>query len=127
MKIDRTFAREVKKAANGDGSREARFAFLALAKEACKKLSTPDVMREFDNILREYGRVAVGLCVAVTVRERRDRLQSRTVLWALKVLKLWTNKPMDTCCLYIKDNLNSTRIETYAGSLINLTIEDEPE
>ena len=127
MKLDRTFAREVKKAANGDGSREARFAFLALAKEACKKLSTPDVMREFDNILREYGRVAVGLCVAVTVRERRDRLQSRTVLWALKVLKLWTNKPMDTCCLYIKDNLNSTRIEAYAGSLINLTIEDEPE
>ena len=127
MKLDRTFAREVKKAANGDGSREARFAFLNPAREAAKKLSTPNVRDVFDDILREYGRAIVGLCVAVTVRERRDRLQSRTVLWALKVLKLWTNKPMDTCCLYIKDNLNSTRIEAYAGSLINLTIEDEPE
>lgn len=127
MKLDRTFVREIKKTANGDGSRETRFAFLTLAKEACKKLSTPGVMRKFDNILREYGRVAVGLCIAVTVRERRDRLESRTVRWALEVLKLWTNKPRDICCLYINDNLNSTRIETYAGSLINLTIEDEPE
>lgn len=37
MKLDRTFAREVKKAANGDGSREARFAFLNPAREAAKK------------------------------------------------------------------------------------------
>ena len=124
MKLDRTFAREVKKAANGDGSREARFAFLALAKEACKKLSTPDVMREFDNILREYGRVAVGLCVAVTVWERRDRLESRTVRWAMKVLELWTNRPSDTLCLYIFDNLHPSRIEEYAGSFIKLTTEE---
>ena len=125
MKLDRTFAREVKKAANGDGSREARFAFLNPAKEAARKLSTPNVMREFDGILREYGRATVGLCVAVTVWERRDRLESRTVRWAMEVLKLWTNRPPDTRCLYIGDNLHPSRIEEYAGSFIKLTTEED--
>ncbi len=82
MKLDKTFAREINNIANGDGSREARFAFLNLAKEAAKKLSKPNVTEKFNDILREYGRVAVGLCVAVTVKERRDRLDSSTVLWA---------------------------------------------
>ena len=124
MKLDRTFAREIKKTANGDGSREARFAFLNPAREAAKKLSTPNVRREFDDILREYGRVTVGLCVAVTVFERRDRLESRTVRWAMEVLKLWTNRPSDILCLYIHDNLHPSRIEEYAGSLIRLTTEE---
>lgn len=125
MKLDRTFARGVKKAANGDGSREARFAFLNPAKEAARKLSTPNVMREFDGILREYGRATVGLCVAVTVWERRDRLESRTVRWAIEVLELWTNRPPDTRCLYIGDNLHPSRIEEYAGSFIKLTTEED--
>ncbi len=125
MKLDRTFAREVKKAANGDGSREARFAFLNPAKEAARKLSTPNVMREFDGILREYGRATVGLCVAVTVWERRDRLESRTVRWAMEVLKLWTNRPPDIRSLYIGDNLHPSRIEEYAGSFIKLTTEED--
>ena len=125
MKLDRTFAREVKRAANGDGSREVRFAFLNPAKEAARKLSTPNVMREFDGILREYGRATVGLCVAVTVWERRDRLESRTVRWAIEVLELWTNRPPDTRCLYIGDNLHPSRIEEYAGSFIKLTTEED--
>ena len=125
MKLDRTFAREVKKAANGDGSREARLAFLNPAREAAKRLSTPIVMREFDDILREYGRATVGLCVAVTVWERRDRLERRTVRWAEEVLKLWTNRPHDTLTLYINDGLHPTRIEEYAGSFIKLTTEEE--
>lgn len=125
MKLDRTFAREIKKTANGDGSREARFAFLNPAREAAKRLSTPIVMREFDDILREYGRATVGLCVAVTVWERRNRLESRTVRWAMEVLKLWTNRPHDTLCLFINDGLHPTRIEEYAGSLIRLTTEED--
>ena len=125
MKLDRTFSREIKKTANGDGSREARFAFLNPAREAAKKLSTPDVMRDFDDILREYGRPAVGLCVAVTIWERRDRLESQTVRWAFETLKLWTNRPPDIRCLYIGDNLHPTRIEEYAGSFIKLTTEED--
>lgn len=125
MKLDRTFAREIKKTANGDGSREARFAFLKPAREAAKRLSTPNVREEFDDILREYGRVAVGLCVAATVKERRDRLYSKTVRWAEQVLALWTNGPHDTSCLAIHDNLHPTRIEEYAGSFIRATTEEE--
>lgn len=125
MKLDRTFAREVKKAANGDGSREARFAFLNPAREAARKMSTPEVMREFGNVLKEYGRAAVGLCVAVTVWERRDRLDDSTTRWAMEVLKLWTNRPGDTLCLYIHDNLHPSRIEEYAGSFVKLTTEEE--
>lgn len=125
MKLDRTFAREVKKAANGDGSREARLTFLNPAREAAKRLSTPIVMREFDDIIREYGRATVGLCVAVTVWERRNRLERRTVRWAEEVLKLWTNRPHDTLCLFINDGLHPTRIEEYAGSFIKLTTEED--
>lgn len=125
MKLDKVFAREVKKTANGDGSREARFAFLNPAKEAAKKLSTPSVREKFDSILREYGRVAVGLCVAVTVKERRDILDSSTVLWAEQTLALWTNRPHDISCLLISDDLHPTRIEEYAGPFIKLTTEAE--
>ena len=125
MNLDRTFAQEIKKNANGDGSREACFAFLNPAKEVARKLSTPNVRNDFNDILREHGRIAVGLCVAVTVWERRNWLKQRTVQWAEEVLKLWTNKPRDTLCLFINDNLHPSRIEEYAGSLINLTIEEE--
>lgn len=121
MKLDRTFVQEVKKTANGDGSREARFAFLTPAREAARKLSTPNVMQEFGDILWEYGRATVGLCVAVTVWERRNRLERRMVQWAEEVLKLWTNRPHDTLCLFINDGLHPSRIEEYAGSFIKLT------
>ena len=125
MKLDGTFAREIEKTANGDGSREARFAFLNPVRDAAKRLSTPNVRNDFDDVLREYGRATVGLCVAVTVWERRDRLESRTVRWAEDVLKLWTNRPHDTLCLFINDGLHPTRIEEYAGSFIKLTTEEE--
>lgn len=125
MKLDRTFVQEIRKEANGDGSREARFAFLRLASVAAQKLSTPDVMREFNNILREYGRATVGLCIAVTVWERRDRLSRKTVYWAQEVLKLWTNRPGSLLRLYIRDNLHPTRIEEYAGPLIKMTTEED--
>lgn len=121
MKLDMYFAREVEKTANGDGSREARFAFLTPAREAARKLSTPNVMQEFDNTIREYGRATVGLCVAVTIWERRNRLERRTVRWAEETLKLWTNRPHDTLCLVINDGLHPSRIEEYAGSFIKLT------
>ena len=111
MKLDGTFAREIEKTANGDGSREARFAFLNPARDAAKRLSTPNVRNDFDDVLWEYGRATVGLCVAVTVWERRDRLESRTVRWAEDVLKLWTNRAPDNLCLFINDGLHPTLIE----------------
>lgn len=123
LKLDSTFEKEIRKIANGDESREARFAFLRSAKEATRKLSTANVRNDFSKILSEYGRVTIGLCVAVTVQERKDRLSENTVRWANAVLKLWTNRPNDIFCLAIHDNLHPTRIEEYAGSFIRLTSE----
>lgn len=124
MKLDRTFARDIQKVANGDGSREARFAFLKVAGKAAEQMSSPDIMDHFDQVLQEYGRVAVGLCVAVTAFERKDRLNSGAVRWATAVLSLWTNRPYDILCLYIHDGLHPSRIEEYAGAFMKLTTEE---
>lgn len=124
MKLDRTLAREIK-AANGDGSREARFKFLLPAKAAARELSTPAVMAEFNDVLKTYGRATIAVCVAATVLERRDRLERSTVRWAQEVMRLWTNRPNDCGCVVIRDNLHPTRIEEYAGAFIRLTTEEK--
>ena len=125
MKLDGDFVREVRKKANGDGSREARFAFIKEAKEARKKLSTPEVRRTFWECIKEYGRVPVAICVGATIIERRDRLKTRTVRWATSVLELWTNKPYSGIAFaHINDNLHPTRIEEYAGEFMRLTTEE---
>lgn len=124
MKLDRVFAREITKA-NGDGSREAKFALLKPARAAAHEMSTPDVMRNFPNIVKKYGRVAVGLCVAATIIDRQDRLEPDSVRWAREVMKLWTNRPGDQNCILIGDGLHPTRIEEYAGSFIRLTTDTD--
>lgn len=81
MKLDGTFAREIEKTANGDGSRKARFAFLNPARDAAKRLSTPNVRNDFDDVLWEYGRATVGLCVAVTVYYSLGIYGGAPILW----------------------------------------------
>ncbi len=106
MKLDRTFVRDVRKIANGDGSREAKFAFKKKVEEAKKGLSTPDVRDKYGDCIQKYGRVPVAICTAVTIIERQDRLEARTVRWATKVLTLWTNRSFsDLLFAYISDNL----------------------
>lgn len=124
MKLDREFSREIKKIANGDGSREARFAFLKQAKAAKRDLSTSRVREVFDEVVKNYGRVTVAICVAVTIRAREDRLERSTCQWAREVLTLWNNRPHDLSMVAIDDGLHPTRIEEYAGSLIRLTTEE---
>ena len=125
MKLDRTFAREISKAANECESREARRTFMGRVRAAKEKLSTPEVQRTFGDALKECGRVPVAICVAATIIKRRDRLRAQTVRWAEVVLALWKNKPGDIDCIaYIDDNLHPTRIEEYAGSFIRLTTEE---
>lgn len=125
MKLDRTFTREISKVANGDGSREAKFAFLPKVREANKVLSTPDVMHTYDDCIKRFGRVPVAICTAATIVSRCDRLNDSSVRWAREVLKLWTNRPTDLCCAHIDDKLHPTRIEQYAGSFIRVTTEEE--
>ena len=120
MKLDQTFAREIKKA-NGNGSREAKLALLKTIREANKALSTPEIMRAYNDCIKKFGRVPVAICTAVTINARRDRLNDEPIQWANEVLKLWTNRPNDLFCAHIDDGLHPTRIEEYAGSLIDLT------
>jgi hypothetical protein len=126
MKLDRTFSREVSKIANGDGSREARFAFKAKVEEAKRRLSTPKVREIFGDCIKEFGRVPVAICAAVTIYERRDRLEYKTVCWAMEVLKLWTNcRFQNLLFAYIDDGLHPTRIEEYAWELMKLTTQEQ--
>ena len=125
MKLDQTFARDIKKQANGDGSRDAKFAFKRKVEEVARTLSTTNVPEIFDGCLRKYGRVPVAICVAETIIERRDRLDLSSVEWALEVLKLYTNAPRDKMYACINDGLHPTTIEDYAGSLIRVTTLEE--
>lgn len=120
MKLDCTFAREIKKT-NGDGSREAKFALLKTIRETSKALSTPNVMYSYDDCIKKFGRVPVAICTAATIYERRNRLNGSSIQWANEILKLWTNRPDDLFCAYIDDGLHPTRIEEYARNLICLT------
>lgn len=125
MKLDKDFLREISKFANGDGSRETKICFLQQARAARNVLSEPGVMMGgFDNAVKEYGRAAVGVCLAVTIWERRDRLTDPSVRWARAVLDAWTNKPVNILSVYIDDStLHPTKIEVYADSFIRLTTE----
>jgi hypothetical protein len=124
MKLDRIFQKELR-TANGDGSRAAKFAFLAPTKAACKELSTTNVKAVFADVLHKYGRASVGICIAATILDRQDRLSDRSVRWAREVMRLWTNRPADIGFVVISDGLHPTRIEEYAGSFVQLTT-DEP-
>lgn len=121
MKLDKTFARETTRTANGDGSREAKFAFLKAVREVNKALSTPEVRSTYDDCIKRFGRVPVAICTAATIYNRRDRLNEGPVRWAAEVLKLWTIRPSDLCCAHIDDSLHPARIEEYADSLIRAT------
>ena len=124
MKLDKTFVRDILKAANGDGSREARFQFLRPAKAAAKELSCTQAPKKFNDVLKTYGRETVAVCVAVTILTRKERMERSSCEWAMEVLRLWTNRPYDLTCVAINDGLHPTRLEEYAGGLIRLTTVD---
>lgn len=121
MKLDSLFASEIKKQANGDGSREAKFAFKKKVEETAKELSTPKAAEIFDDCLHKYGRVSVAICVAETIIERRNWLNWSSYMWASEVMKLYVNAPQDKSFAYINDNLHPSKIEEYAKSLMRLT------
>lgn len=120
-KLDFTFARDVYNISNGDGTREARFAFMRDAKAVAKELSCPKAPYIFNYVVQTHGRVAVAVCVAVTILAHQDRLESKSIQWAQQVMQLWHNRPSCTDSLLILDGLHPTRIEEYAGSFIRLT------
>lgn len=120
--LDRELAREIRKA-NGDGSREAKFALLIRVKAAKRDLSRTDVRNHFNEILKKHGRVPVAICVAVTAVTREDRLNRWIVDWGHEVFSLWTNRPNDFSAALIEDGLHPSRIEEYAGIFVKGTTE----
>ena len=89
MELDRTFASELRKAANGDGGREYRFAFANELKEISAELGK---RYEFDDCVKKHGRAKVALCVASTIIYDSCRHETPEIMWARAVLELWTNK-----------------------------------
>lgn len=125
MKLDESFAREIRRVANGDGSPEHEKAFRAKLREVRQALSSPNVMVGYDAALGAYGRVPVAICTAATILERRDVLHERPVRWAEEVLKCWTKRTgANLEQFYIRDELDPSRIEQYAASLVRYTLED---
>ena len=128
MKLDDTFIRDVKKIANGNGSREARFAFMKQVEETRKALSSSEVARGGYNVtIKKYGRVPVAICTAATIYMRKERLNGWCFLWAQNVLALWTNRPpsgIDRAAIQ-DDTLHPTRICDYSARFIRLTTIDD--
>ena len=129
IKLDSTLIREIRAQANGDGGREARFAFIKKVRGASKLMSAPDVIRngKITEAFQAYGRAAVAICFAATLYQRRERLDFWGFSWATEVLKLWKNRPphgLDDA--YIDDGIHPTSIcdSDYAGSFIRLTAEE---
>ena len=127
MKLDKELAGEIKREANGDCSRAARFDFMKRVDRAAKALSSPDVARGgFEATMKEHGRVPVTICVAATLWDRRERLDRWGIQWAQAVLNLWENRPpsgADRAIIH-DSALHPTRICEYAGSFIRLPAEE---
>ena len=120
MSVDRELLKDIHKA-NGDGSREAKFAFLHQVEAVKKECSTPGVMHNFDQLFRNHSRAAVAVCLAATIMSRSMRLEADTVRWASEVLSCWTNRPATMNRVIIEDGLHPSRIEQYAGKFIRMT------
>lgn len=121
MTLDQTFANEIRRQANGDGSRMAKFEFKRKVEETRRAMSTPTVLDNFGNFLGKYGRVPVAICVAETITERREQMHSSSYSWAQEVLKLYKNAPYDKLFAYIDDGLHPSRIEEYAKTFMQVT------
>jgi len=89
MTLDRTFVNEIKKAANGDGSREYKFAFIKKLQEVSSALGH---RYEFNDCIKKYGRAKVAICIAATIYQNQCEFERPEIAWALDVMSLWTNK-----------------------------------
>lgn len=127
--LDRTFAKDLR-AANGDGSREAKFILLKKIDAIAKAMSScGDAEKCLTEMCILHGRAAVGICLAATIFMRKDRLElwgTWPLTWAIKVLDLWTTKPRTETGIdraYIHDNGHPEKMLNIAIPFINNTTE----
>jgi hypothetical protein len=88
MKLDKTFENEIKKIANGDNSREYKFAFI---KELKKVSASLENRYEFDGAMKKYGRAKIAVCIAATISQNAHRYETEQIQWANTVMSHWTN------------------------------------
>lgn len=125
MTLDKEFRHEIAKLSNGDGSREARFAFKKVVETVARKLSCIRAPYLINESIRAFGRVPVAICLAVTILKKRDFMPDSIITWATDVLGEWKNHTSDTGYAYIDDGLHCTRIAEYAGAFIRMTTEED--
>ena len=90
MKLEKTFENEIKKIANGDGSREHRFALDKELMEISKTLEHS--CYDFNKCIKKHGREKVSLCIAATIVAQYYLFETPQINWARSVFNLWTNK-----------------------------------
>lgn len=125
MKLDRTLVREIKTTLYGNGEREAKFAALKKAKAACRDMSTTKIRDTFNDCIKEHGRAVVAVCVAATLRQRKERIDYWKFDWATEVLSLmpfFTLSNLES--ISIDDGIHPTAICEYAEKLIRYTTEN---
>lgn len=118
MTLDRTFANEVKKAANGDGSREYKFALVKELPEVSTALAN---RYNFNECVKKYGRAKVSLCVATTMLKNDYRFEFSQIAWAREVSNLWTNKAGDRSELVATINIHPALLAENSYSLRQVT------
>ena len=124
MKPSLSFSREISKIANGDGSRDAKFAFKEKLVGVSKMLSCKEAPCLFNECLKIHGRIPVAICVAVTINEKNYDMPFEMLEWAREILNLWTNRSYTTEFTYfafINDGLHCLKITEYARLFIKST------
>lgn len=88
-KLDFTFARDVYNISNGDGTREARFAFMRDAKAVAKELSCPKAPYIFNHVVQTHVGFEIPRSTVTTVAVVRSELNRRMAKLRLSKLRLW--------------------------------------
>lgn len=89
--VDQELLREIHRGCGID--REHRFSFMRSVQGVRDILSDCTINDKAINIaLIKYGRAAVAVCLASTIRMRRERLDGWKIQWANEVVDAWGNR-----------------------------------
>lgn len=122
MRLDSTFASEVRRVANGDGTREHARELSKELKTIAKALSH---RYQFDEVLKEYGRAKVALCIAATISTQHS-YELRQHQWANAVLMLWCNR-IGSSVERATVNIHPAILADVSNGLRGLTTEEAQE
>lgn len=122
MKLDRTFIADINKATANDGTRAERAAIKTRIRDCATAMSTIDIAEKLNDIIKEYGRAIVSICIAQKCKAEyfEDRHDERLCSWSRLVLA--------ACKLELGDNgtyndgLHPTKVDDYSACLIKYTI-----